>query len=76
MTSESMKDVEFFTKRAKDLAGDLHHEARLERIVAIIERYFSSIWLDGFNEGFEQGSTPLEVVEAEPLPLEDATGTP
>jgi len=71
-----MKDVEFFTRRAKELTGDLQHEARLERLVAIIERYFSSIWLDGFNEGFEQGSAPLEVVDAEPLPLEDATGSP
>lgn len=68
--SESMKDVMFFTRAAKRLAEDLHEEARLERIVGIIERYFSNIWLDGFTEGFEQASNGLEVVECEPLKIE------
>lgn len=77
MSSDSMKDVEFFTRTAKRLAEDLHHEARLERIVGIIEKYLSNVWLDGFTEGFEQGSAPLELVEPEEFKsIEDATGTP
>lgn len=77
MSSESLKDVEFFTRTAKQIAMDLQHEARLERIVTILERHLSHVWLDGFNEGFEQGGRPLEVVDERELSaIGDATGNP
>jgi hypothetical protein len=76
MTSESMKDVEFFNREAKKLAEDLHHEARFEKITGIIEKYFSNIWLDGFLEGYEQGKEGLTIVEGVDGndALSDATG--
>lgn len=51
------------TDLAKKLAEDLHHEARLERIVEIIERYINLGWMDGYATGFEQGRSPLVPVD-------------
>lgn len=70
-----MNDVDFFTREAKRLAEDLHHEARLERIVDIIEKAFSNVWLDGYTEGFSQGREGLQVIDSE-TSIGDATGEP
>lgn len=81
MTLDSFKDMDFFNRMAKELSLELHHEAQLHNIVEIIEKKFSLVWLDGFNEGFQQGRRELEQSWelAEPLPLSldsDSTGEP
>lgn len=56
------------------LAEELHHEARLERLMEINSKYLMAAWTDGFADGYVQGRIPLiELVEAEPLTLEVET---
>lgn len=51
------------TALSKQLAEELHHEARFEVITEKIERFINLGWMDGFAEGYEQGRSPLVPVD-------------